>query len=111
MLRRRYRLKSAGLFKRALKAPKILETPYFSVFAVSGHSPRFGFIVSRKIDKRATRRNRIRRRLRELVRTESLFQALTQYRAVVFVARPAALKASYSELKQALCQGPLSLSC
>lgn len=67
--------------------------------------PRFGFIVSKKIHKRAVQRNRIRRRLRELVRTWLLTErreAMSQYRALVFIARSGSLEAGYQDLKNRL---------
>jgi ribonuclease P protein component len=70
-------------------------------FAVS--EPKIGFIVSKKIHKRAVQRNRIRRRLRELVRTSLLTerrQVLSQYKMLVFIARSGCVEASFQTLAQ-----------
>lgn len=64
--------------------------------------PRFGFIVSKKVHKRAVQRNRIRRRLRELVRhclTGEHRERFAPYRTLVFIARNGSLDASYQDLK------------
>jgi ribonuclease P protein component len=67
--------------------------------------PRFGLIVSKKIDKRSSRRNFIKRRLREIIRTQLLQEngtLLLPYGAIVIVARHASLGASYEEMAQKL---------
>ncbi len=62
---------------------------------------RFGFIVSRRVGN-AVVRNRVRRRLREVVRRH-----LGQFPAgwdVVLVARPAIARADFAEIEQAFLQ-------
>ncbi len=61
MLRRKYRL-----IGRLSKRSNIFSTPYFNLKLAQNSLPqsRFGFIVSKKIDKRAAVRNRIKRILR-----------------------------------------------
>lgn len=120
MLQKRYRLKSPGVFKKALRGYRLCGTPYFAVFAIprpAHQAPsmnadalpqtRFGLVVSKKIDKRATRRNRIKRHLREAIRNELLIKCkalLHGYSAVVIVARPPILEASYQEIQTRLLQ-------
>lgn len=119
MLPKPNRLKSKGEFKRALSGRRLCGNQFFVLyglaaqptagsFGVENHLPsstrptRFGFIVSKKIHKRATRRNRIRRRLRELVRLhlkENQVNGLQGYRAFVFIARPEALGAEFRDLR------------
>ncbi|MDX2084166.1 MAG: ribonuclease P protein component [Candidatus Melainabacteria bacterium] len=122
MLSRPYRLRSDRLFKRTLHGERLCANSFFAVFVLyhlpnyrASHrgsprantppSPRFGFVVSRKIHKRAVRRNRIKRRLREWVRTQLLpahAPALSQVAALVVVARPGSLHASYQAMGEAL---------
>ncbi|MBY0402295.1 MAG: ribonuclease P protein component, partial [Cyanobacteria bacterium] len=105
MLQKRYRLKSPRLFKYALRSKRLCVNRFFSVYALplQDVSPRqrkpctqFGLIVSKKVDKRANRRNLIKRRLREIIRTNFLLFHpsenpstffLNQYQAVVVIAR------------------------
>ncbi|MCW3060131.1 MAG: ribonuclease P protein component [Capsulimonas sp.] len=62
-------------------------------------APRFGFVISKKVSKRANIRNRIKRRLREICR----LHVLSKMRAdaavdVMFVARTSATDANFSRL-------------
>jgi ribonuclease P protein component len=116
MLARRFRLKSAKLFTRTLNSQRLGGTRFFAVFGLThaAHIPlearrptRFGFIVSKKIHKRAVRRNKIRRRLREIVRRDLLSRhadLLAPFSTIVIVARDGSLVASYEELRAALLQ-------
>lgn len=66
-----HRLKTRGEFDRVFSNPKRSGGKYFTVLAVPGaHSEcRLGLIVSRKVDKRAVGRNRVKRLVRESFRT------------------------------------------
>lgn len=61
---------------------------------------RFGFIVSTRIDKRATVRNRAKRVLREAVRLR--LEKFPLGHDVVFVLRKAIISKSYEEVSAAL---------
>jgi ribonuclease P protein component len=111
MLAKRFRLNRCSLFPKTLDAgKKLCNTPYFLTLGLprsyeSGTPTRFGFIVSKKVHNRATRRNKVRRRLREIVRDVMLKQhpqKIRPYIAVVFIARKGILEASYHELQTAL---------
>jgi ribonuclease P protein component len=62
MLARKYRLPSSVRLKQA----SVIRTPLFSLRFISNQLPlcRFGFVVSKRIDKRAVIRNRTKRILR-----------------------------------------------
>lgn len=65
MFKKKYRLnKNINLL-----GPKILSTPLFTVRIAKNNLSysRFGFIVSKKIDKRASARNSIKRRFRSCI--------------------------------------------
>ncbi|MGE0199397.1 MAG: ribonuclease P protein component [Candidatus Melainabacteria bacterium] len=109
MLAKPNRLKSPRLFERLLRGGRqtadrgavvcLGKNNLFVVYALR-HDPQFtgvlaptqfGLIVSKKIDKRAVVRNRIKRRLRDLIRRQVLpllaRQASLPFRAVVIIAR------------------------
>ena len=88
-------------FHRLYSKGKSAVTPYLVVYARKGRRPgnRIGFTVSNKLGK-AVRRNRIRRRLREIYRLhEAEFLRGTE---LVIVARARAVNASYHQLDAAL---------
>ena len=58
----------------------------------------FAFLVSKKLDKRAVVRNKIKRRLSEAVR--SLLPQVKAGQAVIILAKKEILKASYQDLKR-----------
>lgn len=62
---------------------------------------RFGFVVNRQVGK-ATARNRLKRRLREGIR--SYLGVMPSGYDVVIIARPAAAAATYGELRAALSE-------
>lgn len=62
--------------------------------------PLVGFIVSKKVTKKAVRRNRIKRQLRELIRRR--LSEFPNGMMVVIRVKQSAQKKSYEELEQAL---------
>lgn len=126
MLAKINRLSSKGLFKRTLShGQRLFACPQFAVLGLKPlppqpnpeetlplaplvFQPRFGFIVSKKVHKRAVRRNRIRRVLQETLRQQVLKTGLGQvfapYRAVVFIVREAALGITSAEALDQLQQ-------
>jgi ribonuclease P protein component len=112
MLKKINRLKSRGDFKRTLAGRRLCINDCFVVYGLVAHpsagpfqavmQPRIGFIVSKKIHKKAAYRNRIKRRLRELARTWLLSEkreTAGRFRTLVFIARSGSLNASYHDLK------------
>lgn len=63
---------------------------------------RVAFVVSRKVAKQAVRRNRIRRRLREALRHLRAEQELAGVPDLLLIAHPAAVDASYWDLRAEL---------
>lgn len=62
MLKKIYRLSA----RSTLQKPSIVQTPFFTMRFVLNNLPhsRFGFIVSKKVDKRAVVRNKTKRKVR-----------------------------------------------
>lgn len=64
MLPSKFRLSSDYDFRQVRRRGRQFGSPFFSLFSYSANlsqPSRFGFVVSAKLDKRATKRNRIRR--------------------------------------------------
>lgn len=97
----RNRLLRTADFDRALGKGRRASSPYLALFVSDNEvgRPRVGFAVSRKLGN-AVVRNRIKRRLRELVRP--LAQTTQTGRDVVIVARPLAIDAEYARLSEEL---------
>jgi len=95
------RLTAASDFDAAFKSGKRINGPLFGLhWRPDGSVPaRLGLAVSRKVDGRAVGRNRIKRALRERFRHLRAELAGGDY---VFVARPAAAKASAEALSAAM---------
>jgi ribonuclease P protein component len=110
MLSRRYRLKRSGLLTRCLKSGKRLRRAEFmDVIALpkvrDPSHPRFTVVVSKKVSNRATKRNKLRRQLYELVRVSLLAEdtgceAAHAYSAVIIFVKPTALGQPFSALAQ-----------
>ena len=61
---------------------------------------RFGFIVSQKVSKKATIRNKVRRRLAEIIKAE--FKNIKDGLDIVFISLPGIEKKEFSDIKDAL---------
>jgi ribonuclease P protein component len=114
VLKKANRLKSQGDFKRTLAGRRLCINDCFVVYGLAATQqasgsfsavnmqPRIGFIVSKKIHKKSVYRNRIKRRLRELVRIYLLTEPpnrLAKYRTLIFIARNGSVQATFQALK------------
>ncbi len=111
MLPKQFRLKRCSLFSKTMASGKTLcNTPYFLVLALpriftSSVPTRFGFIVSKKVSNKAVKRNKVKRRLREMVRNNIIpreWPQLNSYITIIFIARRGILEASYNQIQTAL---------
>lgn len=96
MLKKKYRLKT----KERLKPEYSFVTPFYllKVRATENLVSRFAFIVSKKIDKRATARNRIKRQMRYCI--EETLEDIKPGLDMLFVMK----KNSMNKKTQELCQ-------
>ena len=104
MLSKENRLTEDYDFRRVKRLGKSCHCPLFK-FSFAPHPPkadrekspsRFGFVISKKIDKRAVVRNRIKRLLREVVR-ENL-EKIPDGFDIVFIVRPNIVGKNYEEI-------------
>ena len=102
MLPKEYRLPLRTELHRVQKAGKVYHFPYFGFLVAKSDLPvsRFAFIVSEKIHKRATKRNRVKRLLRESVK--SLLSKTEPGFDVVFLAKKRISDQDYSLISAAV---------
>jgi len=110
MLRKDYRLREKFEFLRLKRFGKTIFTPLFNFSFIKLPTPstgpvlppRFGFITSNNLDKRAVVRNRVKRRVREAVRLFLRSHKLppgSSGLSAAFIIRRAALSRSYEEIE------------
>ena len=92
-------LKQNHEFRRLYNKGKSAVSPYFAVYCRKNHRPmsRLGITTGVKLGN-AVKRNRVRRRIRELYRTNE--QNILCGYDIVVVARTRAIFAKYSDLEQ-----------
>lgn len=109
MLSKKYRISKKQDFLKLKKHGQTKFSPLFNFSFLRDNQneplsawPRFGFITSTNLDKRATVRNRVKRRVREVVRlflknnpTPARFSGLLG----VFIIRKAAVLKNYEEIE------------
>jgi len=97
-LAKKYRLKKRKDFEAVKKKGKLISGPLFSLLVLKEKSTesKFAFIVSKKIDKRAVVRNKIRRRLAEAVR--QILPKISANLKVVFLAKPNLKEAKFEDI-------------
>jgi ribonuclease P protein component len=115
-VKRRLRLRRQGDFQAAINGKRFYSGQALVAFAVPGEggANRVGVTVSRLV-KGSVERNRARRRLRELAR-RTLFGGDSPVTGVgirydvVLIARPAALRVPFADLRAEVEQAALKLS-
>ena len=93
MLPRKNRLSSGYEYRRIRRLGRTYKCPLFNltILETGGKKPRFGIITSKRLDKRATVRNRMRRILAAALRDN--LEELNKVVDVVIVVRPGMLDA------------------
>ena len=104
MLQKKYRLKKRTAFKATYRVGNSIHKEGITVFCGKEKNKtietKIGFVVSKKIHKRAVRRNRIKRLMRESVRlyikNSSNFD--TKYQSLIFVASTKLLDKNFKDI-------------
>lgn len=93
-----HRLKKASQFSYIYKKGKRTSTALFTLFSVDSkfENYKIGYSISKKIGK-ANKRNKLKRRLREIVRTQNLPQNFKNY---VLLVRPGAAELEFEEIQK-----------
>ena len=93
-----HRLKKAQQFSFIYKKGKRASTGLFTLFSVPSKFSNYkiGYSISKKVGK-ANKRNKLKRRLREIVKTENLPKNYFNY---VLLARPGAAELNFDQLKK-----------
>jgi ribonuclease P protein component len=102
MLPKRFRLTRTRDFTRARRAGRSAGSPLLVLYVLPKRSTdlRVGFSVSKKVGK-ATVRTRVKRLMREAVRHQ--LPRIQPGHDLVFIARPAAAGATYSQIEETVC--------
>ncbi len=95
MLKKINRINKTRDLQKVYRSGKTLHTPALVIKFVLGMKTRTGFVVSKKVSKKAVERNRIKRALREKVRVSLSSLSTGEY---MIVAKPAAASYKGKEL-------------
>jgi ribonuclease P protein component len=102
MLEKINRIKKKKDFELIFKNSKSFKNNLF-IFKIAKNSlqlNRFGFVVSQKVSKRATDRNKVKRRLSDLVRAK--IGSIENGTDLVIIALPGIEKKEFSEIREAV---------
>lgn len=102
MLPRKYKLKRDNDFKKVFKEGRYQQRDFIKIIFLKNNLKvsRFAFMVGLKISKKANQRNKIRRRLEEIVQ-KRINQIKPGFDLVVMVS-PAILEKNYQEIEEVL---------
>ena len=107
MLPKEYRLKKRSAFNVTYRSGKSFHKNGVTMFVGKEKNNDFptkiGFVVSKKIHKRAVKRNRIKRLMRESCRLIIKEQSMSsKYMSIIFVASTKLLNKNFSEVDSAI---------
>jgi ribonuclease P protein component len=102
MLKKQFRITKNSDFKRIYKKGKTFADSFFviKIFSNKLDNSRFGFVVGKKAANKIVHRNKIRRQLSEVVRTN--FSQIKPEFDVIVIAKAQILGESYQEIEKRL---------
>ncbi len=98
MLPAPFRLRLRKDILATLKQGRQKHSSYLILYFLPADNLKVGFVVSQKVSKKAVERNRLKRRLREIIRREWLYRLMPGY--YLFVAKKGASELSFEDLKK-----------
>lgn len=100
MLPKKYRLKQKKDFNLVHKKGRFYSDKFLAIKLIKNNLEysRFGFLVSLKISKKATKRNKVKRRLREVVRLK--LKEIKPGFDIIFLTRPEIVEKNFSEINE-----------
>jgi len=101
MLPEKFRLQDFGEIEKVKKEGKLIQNPLFGLLVLKREDnglSRFAFIVSLKISKKSTKRNRAKRLLSEVVR--SFLPEIKDGFDLVFLAKKSIIDKSFWDIKK-----------
>lgn len=109
MIPKQYRLKKRTAFNATYKIKHSSHTGGVTLFAgkekKEDYPTKAGFVVSKKVHKRAVKRNRLKRLMREsyrlLLKENNLYNS-QKYMSLIFVGSDTALDKSFAEIKKSI---------
>ena len=106
MLNKKNRLNNKVAFYATYKQNQSVSDGLFVLYAgkikKDKEETKFGFVVSKKVHKRAVKRNYIKRRAREVIRLLIKDGYEFNFKSVIFVAREGALDKSYKQIEESI---------
>lgn len=113
MLKKCFRLKNKYAFAATYKRKKIVTDEYFVMYLGKEKEnqefpTRFGFVVSKKVHKRAVKRNRIKRLVRETIRLmmkdkdSKAYKTVSKHVSVIILPKTKTLGADFSTVKKSM---------
>jgi len=105
MYAKQYRLRLTWLINKVIKKGRAIHTPFFVCKTLISRieHPQFCIMISAKVHKSAVKRNKVRRRIQEIIRIYMQEHAIQPIN-YVFMIKKRALDTHYSELKKIVIQ-------
>lgn len=100
------RIKKRSHYQNVRKSGDYVVTPLLIIQKSKNNyeTPFFGITVSKKVSKKAVHRNKIKRKIREIIIQENR-NSLIDSNDYVIIARPSSLESSYDEIRKCFNYG------
>lgn len=110
MLPKEERLKNKKDFDKVFKLKHSVATPFLIAYFKKKHTnednelPKVGFVVAKKVHKKASKRNKIKRRMREAYRIykKENLNLIEHFNSIIFIARPAIFGEDYNQVNESI---------